>query len=371
MAATSIGIMDGAYFVGRNEILSWINNTLNMSLSKVEEGASGAVYCQLMDACHPGAVPMHKVNFEAKSEYEMIQNYKVLQDVFNKLNIGKHIEVNKLVKGRPLDNLEFMQWMKRYCDTVNIGGIPKTSYNATERRESCRGGKEINKKTASTHHNLQLLRTQVGTRPPMPPPNSVRRTDNNQTSNGSYKMLDTLNRTPRSTFLPPATQIKALHEQIPMELITMQIYSFTLIVELKLAVDNLEKERDFYFGKLRDIEILCQSQEHLDILVVKTIQRVLYADEGIAASVIPGDDASRYRDTDQDDLALYDSATEYKGERLEDSVSEFKGNGDEYGWVEDGALNACTYVDAYTLADPEHRILCNSASVEDFLPSVE
>lgn len=37
MAATNIGMMDGAYFVGRNEILAWINSTLQLNLNKVEE----------------------------------------------------------------------------------------------------------------------------------------------------------------------------------------------------------------------------------------------------------------------------------------------------------------------------------------------
>ncbi|KAL6575483.1 hypothetical protein OROHE_000860 [Orobanche hederae] len=75
---------------------SWINSTLHLNLSKVEElyeivqACTGAVQCQLMDAAHPGIMPMHKVNFDASYDYEMIQNYNVLQDVFNKLKITKH-----------------------------------------------------------------------------------------------------------------------------------------------------------------------------------------------------------------------------------------------------------------------------------------
>ncbi|XP_022752088.1 microtubule-associated protein RP/EB family member 1C-like [Durio zibethinus] len=256
--ATNIGMMDSAYFVGRSEILAWINSTLHLNLSKVEEACSGAVHCQLMDAVHPGMVPMHKVNFDAKNEYEMIQNYKVLQDIFIKLKITKHIEVSKLVKGRPLDNLEFMQWMKRYCDSVNGGGLH--NYNPVERREASKGGKEVGKKSAP-----QQSSTKGSTAAPRPPSYHAQRNSNDVSSS-----MNSSNQSAK-TSSKPSMSMAAYDKQI---------------TELKLSVDSLEKERDFYFAKLRDIEILCQTPEIEDSLIVAAIKRILYATDGDASSVV-------------------------------------------------------------------------------------
>ncbi|XP_025825446.1 microtubule-associated protein RP/EB family member 1A-like [Panicum hallii] len=63
------------------------------------------------------------------------------------------------------------------------------------------------------------------------------------------------------------------------------------IADLKVSVDSMEKERDFYFSKLRDIEILCQRPEleHLPNVsprlrelnarfqMTKAVRKILYA----------------------------------------------------------------------------------------------
>jgi microtubule-associated protein, RP/EB family len=51
---SNIGMMDGAFFVGRKEIVDWVNDTLEINISKVEQTCSGAIACQLLDIMHPG-----------------------------------------------------------------------------------------------------------------------------------------------------------------------------------------------------------------------------------------------------------------------------------------------------------------------------
>lgn len=52
--------MEGLYFTGRKELLEWINGFLEIEYTKVEQVASAAAFCQLMDALHPG-LPEHNL----------------------------------------------------------------------------------------------------------------------------------------------------------------------------------------------------------------------------------------------------------------------------------------------------------------------
>ncbi|XP_041996179.1 microtubule-associated protein RP/EB family member 1B-like isoform X1 [Salvia splendens] len=244
--AANIGIMDSAYFVGRNEILGWINDRLQLNLTRIEEAASGAVQCQMMDMAHPGIVPMHKVNFDGKTEYDFIQNYKVLQDVFAKLKIDKHIEVNRLVKARTLDNLEFLQWLKRYCDSVN-GGLMNENYNPVERRT--KGG---NRSVRGSLKNSKSLQTN----------NSV----NSSSCDADQVALRSSTSTGVKHMKPGANDTSSKVQSMTKE-----------ITDLKVSVNLLEKERDFYFAKLRDVEVLCQAPELENLPMAVAIRKILYA----------------------------------------------------------------------------------------------
>jgi len=84
-----------------------------------------------MDAIHPGTFSFKTVKWNAKYDYDFIINWKILKTAFDKNGVKKHFEIDRLVKARPLDNLEFIQWMKAYFDS-NYSG---ETYNALERRK--------------------------------------------------------------------------------------------------------------------------------------------------------------------------------------------------------------------------------------------
>jgi len=251
----AIGMMEGAYFVGRVELLNWLNDLLKLDYTKVEQVCSAAALCQIMDAIYPGQVALHKVNFNAKQEYEYINNFKVLQTTFDKFAVDKAIDVGKLVKGKYQDNLEFLQWMKRYYDLHSSDA----EYDAVERRKQASGGKA----PAQTSSVPKTVQKPAATKAPKAAP-APAKTTAVAPKPAPSKMTTSTPKKDTKVGTAPAKdggKVQELSQQV---------------AELKLTSEGLEKERDFYFAKLRDIEINCQSADQSSELV-QSLLRILYA----------------------------------------------------------------------------------------------
>ncbi|CAD0050831.1 unnamed protein product [Aureobasidium pullulans] len=137
---------------------------------------------------------MARVKFNATADYAYLDNFKILSNTFRKHHIDRPIPVEMLVKCKMQDNLEFLQWTKRFWDQHYPG--------------SSGGGAQT---AALTQENNALKET----------------------------------------------------------------------------VQGLERERDFYFSKLRDIELLVQGAmeaepelEKDEGGLLKQIQTILYSTEG-------------------------------------------------------------------------------------------
>eukprot|EP00944_MAST-04C_sp_MAST-4C-sp1_P003405 g3405.t1 len=246
----NIGMMEGAFFVGRKAILDWLNTLLKTNLTKIEETCSGAIACQLCDALYgpeSKKVPMHKVKWDCKADFEYTQNYKILQDVFQKVGVNKVIPVAQLIRGKYQDNLEFMQWFKRFFE-LNYSGMPE-DYDAIKRRAKGKGVATFDKRMASK-------------------PKTAQQKENRRTNTFSKRNASTGGGAVNA-------QLAAKNEELTAENAT-----------LLNTVNGLEKERDFYFGKLRDVEILLQNLTENDNEPTKevkslsdTIFKILYATE--------------------------------------------------------------------------------------------
>ncbi|XDV24293.1 hypothetical protein PO909_028511 [Leuciscus waleckii] len=75
--------------LSRHDMLAWVNDSLHLNYTKIEQLCSGAAYCQFMDMLFPGSILLRKVKFQAKLEHEYINNFKVLQAAFKRMSVDK------------------------------------------------------------------------------------------------------------------------------------------------------------------------------------------------------------------------------------------------------------------------------------------
>lgn len=147
------------------------------------------------------------------------------------------------------DNLEFLQWSKRYWDQYYPGG----DYDALARRKGAGGA------------------------PAAAAPTPV----SSRTSGAGVSATSAAR---RGTTPTTSTTSAARGARQPTGGVSAAVSAEN--TQLKQTVEGLERERDFYFSKLRDIELLLQQAvdqdpeiEKAEDGLVKHIQAILYSTE--------------------------------------------------------------------------------------------
>jgi len=248
--------------LSRHEMLAWVNDCLQTKYVKIEEMCSGSAYCQFMDMLFPNCVQLKKVKFKTKLEHEYIQNFKVLQAAFKRMTVDKIVPVDKLIKGRFQDNFEFLQWFKKFFD-ANYSG---EEYDPV----AARGGIELNgggNGTTAPSMSRMPVASSNGHSPAAKP----------MAKRAPAPRVPAAPRSRPAGGGASAAQVEELN---------------AIVLEKNLTIEGLEKERDFYFAKLRDIEVLAQEQEGLPDAgeFGQKILEMLYAtEEGFAVPEEDGD----------------------------------------------------------------------------------
>mmetsp|Transcript_2805 Transcript_2805/g.7861 ORF Transcript_2805/g.7861 Transcript_2805/m.7861 type:complete len:313 (+) Transcript_2805:123-1061(+) len=245
-ADAAVGMMDGAYFVGRKELLEFFNTLLDLHLTKIEQTASGAIACQITEMIFPGSIPVARINWEARSDYEFVQNYKLLQAAFSKHHVQRHVDVDKLIRAKYQDNLEFCQWLKAFFDQAYAGTADELDeYNAAAVRAKGKGGRKFN----------QLQHSGKGKNGTTASARASRPLRERTTTPGNQNQL--------SLGAPPVASSGKQQQQADTAELTERVAELERTLEevereRDAIVVDVEKERDFYFGKLRGIEVLLQ-----------------------------------------------------------------------------------------------------------------
>ncbi|XP_035216626.1 microtubule-associated protein RP/EB family member 1-like [Stegodyphus dumicola] len=217
--------------LSRMDLLHWVNSLLGKNVKRVEDLCSGLEYCEFLNILFPGCIAVKKIKQHANQEHEYIHNLKLLQRAFNEIGCDKAVPIEKLAKKRFQDNFEFLQWFKKFFDANFI---------------SC-----VERKSHVTERDLPIK----------PTPQKRGPTTKTKAVPGSSSNVEELT---------------------------------TQVAQMKLSLETVEEERDFYFQKLKNIEQMClhfmsetpeQKQQGIDEVIRNIMDELYKTEAGAGASV--------------------------------------------------------------------------------------
>ena len=122
--------------LGRSELLSWINKTVESEYLKVEDLSDGVGFCQIIEAFFKGiSHELNTLKFMAINDIEQKQkNLSIFNVILGKAGCPRQIDPIKMSRGIFSLNLEFLQYLFDFLYKTFGSVVPKKKYNGLKRR---------------------------------------------------------------------------------------------------------------------------------------------------------------------------------------------------------------------------------------------
>ena len=243
--------------LGRSELLSWVNKTVESDYIKIEDLSDGVGFCQIIDAFFKNvSKDMNNLKLNAINEAELKQkNLCLLNSLLGKAGCIKHIDPNKLSKGLFSTNLEFLQFLFDFIYKTFGVNLPKKKYKGLKRRIEILKNQHGNKvfKNITRYLPSHLITNEVMLKI------EKDKYFNEEDSGSDYTDSDEMANFEEDSELQNKLDKYKLFFKLLEEDLVGDVEENKKINE---EMNDIEEEKDYFLTKLQNINIFCENERN-------------------------------------------------------------------------------------------------------------
>ena len=255
--------------LGRSELLSWLNKTVESEYLKVEDLSDGVGFCQIIEAFYKGCThELNTLKLNSINDNEQKQkNLSTFNVILGKAGCPRQIDPIKMSKGVFSLNLEFLQYLWDFLYKSFGSVVPKKKYNGLKRRieilkiQGNKNLKNINK-LLPPHLITNKLAFQINKNKDFTDllnDNDEQSNENNKDNSEDENNINDINlNNNNNDELEQKLDKYNLFFKLLQEDLAKYINKNKFIIN---EISEAEEEKDYYLEKLQTIFDLCKEEE--------------------------------------------------------------------------------------------------------------
>jgi RP/EB family microtubule-associated protein len=264
--------------LGRSELLSWLNKTVESEYLKVEDLSDGVGFCQILEAFFKNiSHELNTLKLNSINDIEQKQkNLSTFNIILGKAGCPRQIDPIKMSKGIFSLNLEFLQYLFDFLYKTFGSVTPKKKYNGLKRRleilknQGNKNLKNINKlmpqHLITNKLSFQLMNKNFDFVDMLNDNNIENNNDINE-SKEKENINDNSNKDNLYADDNDVNENDELDQKLDKYILFFKLLQEDLSKYIKINkeynndIKDAEEEKDYYLDKLQTIYDLCKNQE--------------------------------------------------------------------------------------------------------------